>query len=236
MQTFMVLFLGYYLGPKLGLATTIKAAKKLVEKEGSEVWDILEAVIREHPVMLNRAPTLHRLGIQAFEPVLIEGKAIQLHPLVCTAFNADFDGDQMAVHVPLSVEAQLEARTLMMSTNNILSPANGDPIIVPTQDVVLGLYYLTRESADAEGTGMIFSSIDEAHRAYETGAAILHAGCKVRMELSEYDENGDIYQGTRLVETTVGRAILSGLLPKGLPFSLMNKTLNKKAISRMFDS
>ena len=141
---------------KRGLATTIKAAKKLVEKEGSEVWDILEEVIREHPVMLNRAPTLHRLGIQAFEPVLIEGKAIQLHPLVCTAFNADFDGDQMAVHVPLSVEAQLEARTLMMSTNNILSPANGDPIIVPTQDVVLGLYYLTRESADAEGTGMIF--------------------------------------------------------------------------------
>ena len=221
---------------KRGLATTIKAAKKLVEKEGSEVWDILEEVIREHPVMLNRAPTLHRLGIQAFEPVLIEGKAIQLHPLVCTAFNADFDGDQMAVHVPLSVEAQLEARTLMMSTNNILSPANGDPIIVPTQDVVLGLYYLTRESADAEGTGMIFSSIDEAHRAYETGAASLHAGCKVRMEVSEYDENGDIHQGTRLVETTVGRAILSGLLPKGLPFSLMNKTLNKKAISRMFDS
>ena len=155
---------------KRGLATTIKVSKEISEKEGSEVWDILEEVIREHPVMLNRAPTLHRLGIQAFEPVLIEGKAIQLHPLVCTAFNADFDGDQMAVHVPLSVEAQLEARTLMMSTNNILSPANGDPIIVPTQDVVLGLYYLTRESADADGTGMIFSSIDEAHRAYETGA------------------------------------------------------------------
>ena len=221
---------------KRGLATTIKAAKKLVEKEGSEVWDILEEVIREHPVMLNRAPTLHRLGIQAFEPVLIEGKAIQLHPLVCTAFNADFDGDQMAVHVPLSVEAQLEARTLMMSTNNILSPANGDPIIVPTQDVVLGLYYLTRESAAAMGTDMVFSSTDEAHRAYETGAASLHARCKVRMNLSEFDENGDIFQCVKVEETTVGRAILSQLLPEGLPFSLMNKTLNKKAISQMFDS
>ena len=154
-----------------GLATTIKAAKKLVEREGSEVWDVLEEVIREHPIMLNRAPTLHRLGIQAFEPVLIEGKAIQLHPLVCTAFNADFDGDQMAVHVPLSVEAQLEARTLMMSTNNILSPANGEPIIVPTQDVVLGLYYLTRESVEAKGTGMAFADIDEVYRAYESHVA-----------------------------------------------------------------
>ena len=221
---------------KRGLATTIKAAKKLVEKEGSEVWDILEEVIREHPVMLNRAPTLHRLGIQAFEPVLIEGKAIQLHPLVCTAFNADFDGDQMAVHVPLSIEAQLEARTLMMSTNNILSPANGDPIIVPTQDVVLGLYYITRESADALGTGMIFSSIDEVHRAHETGAAKLHARCRVRMAYSDYDDQGNVVDENGLVETTVGRAILSKLLPKGLPFSLMNKTLNKKAISQMFDS
>ena len=152
-----------------GLATTIKAAKKLVEREGPEVWDILEEVIREHPVMLNRAPTLHRLGIQAFEPVLIEGKAIQMHPLVCTAFNADFDGDQMAVHVPLSLEAQLEARTLMMSTNNILSPAHGEPIIVPTQDVVLGLYYMTRERVEAKGTGMVFSDVAEAHRAYEAG-------------------------------------------------------------------
>ena len=164
-----------------GLATTIKAAKKLVEREGSEVWDVLEEVIREHPIMLNRAPTLHRLGIQAFEPILIEGKAIQLHPLVCTAFNADFDGDQMAVHVPLSVEAQLEARTLMMSTNNILSPANGEPIIVPTQDVVLGLYYLTRESVEAKGTGMAFANIDEIQRAYESNVVGLQAKIKVRI-------------------------------------------------------
>ena len=158
-----------------GLATTIKAAKKLVEREGPEVWDILEEVIREHPVLLNRAPTLHRLGIQAFEPVLIEGKAIQLHPLVCAAFNADFDGDQMAVHVPLSIEAQLEARTLMMSTNNILSPAHGAPIIVPTQDVVLGLYYMTRDRADAKGAGSVFSDPAEVHRAFETGVVDLHA-------------------------------------------------------------
>ncbi len=158
-----------------GLATTIKAAKRLVEREGPEVWDILEEVIREHPVLLNRAPTLHRLGIQAFEPVLIEGKAIQLHPLVCTAFNADFDGDQMAVHVPLSLEAQLEARALMLSSNNILSPANGDPIIVPSQDVVLGLYYLTRERAGAKGEGMIFTDVREVHRAHETREADLHA-------------------------------------------------------------
>ena len=164
-----------------GLATTIKAAKKLVEREGAEVWDILEEVIREHPIMLNRAPTLHRLGIQAFEPILIEGKAIQLHPLVCTAFNADFDGDQMAVHIPLSVEAQIEARTLMMSTNNVLSPANGEPIIVPTQDVVLGLYYMTRESADAKGTGMIFTDIDEVHRAYESKILDIRAKIQVRI-------------------------------------------------------
>ncbi|MBI4696944.1 MAG: DNA-directed RNA polymerase subunit beta' [Gammaproteobacteria bacterium] len=219
-----------------GMATTIKAAKKLVEREGPEVWDILEEVIREHPVMLNRAPTLHRLGIQAFEPVLIEGKAIQLHPLVCTAFNADFDGDQMAVHVPLSIEAQLEARSLMMSTNNILSPANGDPIIVPTQDVVLGLYYMTRESVNAKGSGMAFADVNEVHRAYETGAASLHARCKVRLTFIETDENGNDYPKTTLLETTVGRALLSQVLPKGLPFVLINKTLDKRSISRMFDA
>ncbi len=219
-----------------GMATTIKAAKKLVEREGPEVWDILEEVIREHPVMLNRAPTLHRLGIQAFEPVLIEGKAIQLHPLVCTAFNADFDGDQMAVHVPLSIEAQIEARSLMMSTNNILSPANGDPIIVPTQDVVLGLYYITRDSADAKGTGMIFADTSEVHRAFETGAVSLHARCKVRMELAEFDEHHVVQERTERVTTTVGRALLSGLLPRGLPFTLINQVLNKRSISRLFDT
>ena len=165
-----------------GMATTIKQAKKMVEMESPEVWDILEEVIREHPVMLNRAPTLHRLGIQAFEPVLIEGKAIQLHPLVCTPYNADFDGDQMAVPVPLSIEAQLEARSLMMSTNNILSPANGEPIIVPSQDIVLGLYYMTRESADARGTGSYFSDLNELRRANDTGQAHLHARIKVRVE------------------------------------------------------
>jgi DNA-directed RNA polymerase subunit beta' len=219
-----------------GTATTIKAAKKLVEREGPEVWDILEEVIREHPVMLNRAPTLHRLGIQAFEPVLIEGKAIQLHPLVCTAFNADFDGDQMAVHVPLSIEAQLEARTLMMSTNNILSPANGDPIIVPTQDVVLGLYYMTRESLAAKGSGMSFADVNEVHRAFETGAVELHARCKVRLNDVSVDEQGREQAGTKLVDTTVGRAMLSSLLPPGLPFSLVNKVLDKRAISRLFDA
>ncbi|MEN9728659.1 MAG: hypothetical protein RL434_3025 [Pseudomonadota bacterium] len=218
-----------------GMATTIKAAKKLVEREGPEVWDILEEVIREHPVMLNRAPTLHRLGIQAFEPVLIEGKAIQLHPLVCTAFNADFDGDQMAVHVPLSLEAQLEARSLMMSTNNILSPANGDPIIVPSQDVVLGLYYMTRESVAAKGTGMIFRDVAEVHRAHETGAATLHARCKVRLTEVLFDDEGKEYSKTGVVETTVGRALLSTVLPKGLPFELVNRTLDKRSISRLFD-
>ncbi len=219
-----------------GMATTIKAAKKLVEREGPEVWDILEEVIREHPVMLNRAPTLHRLGIQAFEPVLIEGKAIQLHPLVCTAFNADFDGDQMAVHVPLSIEAQLEARTLMMSTNNILSPANGDPIIVPTQDVVLGLYYMTRESADAKGSGMSFTDIAEVHRAFETGAASLHAKCRVRMDLTDTKDGGEVVEHREVVETTVGRALLSALLPHGLPFALVNQVLKKRSISRLFDT
>ena len=163
-----------------GLATTIKSAKKMVEKERPEVWDILDEVIREHPILLNRAPTLHRLGIQAFEPVLIEGKAIRLHPLVCTAFNADFDGDQMAVHVPLSVEAQLEARVLMMSTNNILSPANGKPIIVPTQDIVLGLYFLSLEKEKEKGEGLVFSSIDEVKHALDANAVSLHAKIKIK--------------------------------------------------------
>ena len=172
-----------------GLATTIKAAKKLVEREGAEVWDVLDEVIREHPVMLNRAPTLHRLGIQAFEPVLIEGKAIHLHPLVCAAYNADFDGDQMAVHVPLTIEAQMEARTLMMSTNNVLSPANGDPIIVPSQDVVLGLYYLTRDRVNGLGEGMVFTDIKEAEKAYRTGFAELHARVKIR--ITEHVRNAD---------------------------------------------
>jgi len=217
-----------------GLATTIKAAKKLVEREGPEVWDILEDVIREHPVLLNRAPTLHRLGIQAFEPVLIEGKAIQLHPLVCTAFNADFDGDQMAVHVPLSIEAQLEARTLMMSTNNILSPAHGDPIIVPTQDVVMGLYYMTRERVDAKGTGMAFADVAEVHRAFQTGAVDLHARIRVRIDGVASDEDGN--PAPALVETTVGRSLLSELMPEGLPFALVNQTMNKKSISGLINA
>ncbi len=218
-----------------GLATTIKAAKKLVEREGPEVWDILDEVIREHPVMLNRAPTLHRLGIQAFEPVLIEGKAIQLHPLVCTAFNADFDGDQMAVHVPLSIEAQLELRTLMMSTNNILSPANGEPIIVPTQDVVLGLYYMTRESVAAKGSGKSFVDVSEVHRAYECGAVDLHAKINVRIKQTADANDGDSDEPARYerVQTTVGRALLSRVLPEGLPFSLVNQVLNKRSISRL---
>ena len=216
-----------------GLATTIKAAKKLVEREGPEVWDILDEVIREHPVMLNRAPTLHRLGIQAFEPVLVEGKAIQLHPLVCTAFNADFDGDQMAVHVPLSIEAQLELRTLMMSTNNILSPANGEPIIVPTQDVVLGLYYMTRESVSAKGSGKSFVSVSEVHRAYECGAVDLHAKIKVRIKQAAEGDDNDAPARYERVETTVGRALLSRVMPEGLPFSLVNQVLNKRSISRL---
>jgi DNA-directed RNA polymerase subunit beta' len=219
-----------------GLSTTIKAAKKLVEREGPEVWDVLEEVIREHPVLLNRAPTLHRLGIQAFEPILIEGKAIQLHPLVCTAFNADFDGDQMAVHVPLSVEAQIEARTLMMATNNVLSPANGEPIIVPTQDVVLGLYYLTRESADAKGTGMLMADTDEVHRAYEAGALDLHARIKVRIKEVTLDEHGERQVSMKCYDTTAGRALLSNILPAGLPFSLVNRDMNKKAISALINT
>ena len=216
-----------------GHVTTIKSAKKLVEKEKPEVWDILDEVITEHPVMLNRAPTLHRLGIQAFEPVLIEGKAIRLHPLVCTAFNADFDGDQMAVHVPLSVEAQMEARVLMMSTNNILSPANGRPIINPTQDIVLGLYYMTRErpfvkgeykeGSEKEGSFQgVFSNEDEVRLAYDSGAIGLHAKIKLRWQ-------GELY------ETTVGRVLVSEILPEGLDFRSVNKTLDKKALSALID-
>ncbi|GAB6043550.1 DNA-directed RNA polymerase subunit beta' [Endothiovibrio diazotrophicus] len=218
-----------------GLATTIKTAKKMVERESAEVWDILEEVIREHPVMLNRAPTLHRLGIQAFEPVLIEGKAIQLHPLVCTAFNADFDGDQMAVHVPLSLEAQLEARALMMSSNNILSPANGEPIIVPSQDVVLGLYYMTRDRVNAEGEGMVFADIEEAQRAYDNGVADLQAKVKVRIIEVSFDEEGNRTEERKLVDTTVGRAIVFNVLPDGLPFELVNRPLAKKVISGLIN-
>src|SRR5215469_4055995 len=214
-----------------GEASTIKAAKRLVEREGPEVWDILEEVIREHPVLLNRAPTLHRLGIQAFEPQLVEGKAIQLHPLVCTAFNADFDGDQMAVHVPLSLEAQLEARALMMSSNNILSPANGDPIIVPSQDVVLGLYYMTRESIGARGEGMFFADVAEVHRAYESRNVDLQAKVRVRLREHVRGEGGTLTERIRSVDTTVGRALLFEILPKGLPFDLVNQDMTKKAIS-----
>jgi len=220
-----------------GEASTIKAAKRLVEREGPEVWDILDEVIREHPVMLNRAPTLHRLGIQAFEPVLIEGKAIQLHPLVCTAFNADFDGDQMAVHVPLSIEAQLEARALMMSSNNILSPANGEPIIVPSQDVVLGLYYMTREKINARGEGMLFADLTEVHRARNTRDeegefhVDLQARIKVRIEDSYIDEAGELIERREIVDTTVGRALLSEILPEGLPFDVINRDMTKRNIS-----
>jgi len=219
-----------------GEASTIKAAKRLVEREGPEVWDILEEVIREHPVLLNRAPTLHRLGIQAFEPVLIEGKAIQLHPLVCTAFNADFDGDQMAVHVPLSLEAQLEARALMMSSNNILSPANGDPIIVPSQDVVLGLYFMTRERVNARGEGIAFSDVHEAHRAYEARQVDLQARVKVRLTDHVREESGELKSRTRVVQTTVGRALLSEILPRGLPFDAVNLDMTKKAISAVINA
>jgi DNA-directed RNA polymerase subunit beta' len=215
-----------------GEASTIKAAKRLVEREGPEVWDILEEVIREHPVLLNRAPTLHRLGIQAFEPVLIEGKAIQLHPLVCTAFNADFDGDQMAVHVPLSIEAQLEARALMMSSNNILSPANGEPIIVPSQDVVLGLYYMTREKVGAKGEGMAFSDVAEVHRAYESRNIDLQARVKVRLsEWTRAEKGAQLVQKVRVVSTTAGRALLSEILPRGLSFDAINQDMTKKIIS-----
>ena len=218
-----------------GLATTIKAAKKMVEREPPEVWDILAEVIREHPVLLNRAPTLHRLGIQAFEPVLIEGKAIQLHPLVCAAYNADFDGDQMAVHVPLTLEAQLEARALMMSTNNILSPANGEPIIVPSQDVVLGLYYMTRERINAKGEGMVFANVAEVHRAYIGEQVDLHARVKVRITENVQMEGGDSVARTFVAETTVGRALLWEIVPEGLAFDMVNQPMAKKAISRIIN-
>ena len=214
-----------------GLAETIKHAKRMVDEEHPQVWDILADVIREHPVLLNRAPTLHRLGIQAFEPVLVEGKAIQLHPLVCVAYNADFDGDQMAVHVPLTLEAQLEARALMMSTNNILSPASGDPIIVPNQDVVLGLYYLTRDRINAKGEGMVFADTAEVERAYFNDAVELHA--RIRLRLTETDAGGN--ENTQVVDTTVGRAMLADLLPPGLNYSYVNKVLKRNAISELVD-
>jgi DNA-directed RNA polymerase subunit beta' len=219
-----------------GLATTIKAAKKMVEREEGVVWDILDEVIREHPILLNRAPTLHRLGIQAFEPVLIEGKAIQLHPLVCAAYNADFDGDQMAVHVPLTLEAQLEARALMMSTNNVLSPANGEPIIVPSQDVVLGLYYMTRERHAALGEGMVFADVKEAHRAYGAGKVDLQAKVKVRVKEVAYAEDGSKSEAYRVVDTTVGRALLFDIVPDGLPFEIVNRPMVKKAISNLINT
>ena len=215
-----------------GITTTIKAAKKYVEKESEEVWDILDEIIKEYPVLLNRAPTLHRLGIQAFEPTLIEGKAIQLHPLVCAAFNADFDGDQMAVHVPLSLEAQVEARVLMLSSNNILSPSNGSPIIVPSQDIVLGIYYMSREKPNAKGEGMIFSDVEEVHRAFQEKAVDLQAKVRVRIKIKD-DASHEIR--TKIVETTAGRSVLAELLPKEIPFSYINKDLDKKAISELFD-
>ncbi len=219
-----------------GLATTIKAAKRMVDYEAPEVWDILDEVIREHPVLLNRAPTLHRLGIQAFEPVLIEGKAIQLHPLVCTAYNADFDGDQMAVHIPLTLEAQLEARTLMMSTNNILSPANGEPIIVPTQDMVLGLYYMTRECINAKGEGMILADASEVHRAYANGVVALQAKVTARLKVVTIDEEGNAHESINRYNTTVGRILLWDIVPEGLPFELIDQTMTKKAISRLLNT
>ncbi len=220
----------------MGLSTTIKQAKKMVENEEPIVWDILEEVIREHPVMLNRAPTLHRLGIQAFEPVLIEGKAIQLHPLVCAAFNADFDGDQMAVHVPLSLEAQMEARTLMLASNNVLSPANGQPIIVPSQDIVLGLYYATRERINAKGEGMMFADVAEVERALALKEVDLHAKITVRINEWQPKESGEGWvEVTNRYNTTAGRALLSQILPKGLPFKAIDKALKKKEISKLID-
>jgi DNA-directed RNA polymerase subunit beta' len=233
-----------------GYVTTIKSAKKMVEKEGKDVWDILDEVIREHPVLLNRAPTLHRLGIQAFEPVLIEGKAIQLHPLVCVAYNADFDGDQMAVHVPLSIEAQVESRALMMSTNNILSPASGRPIIVPTQDMVLGLYYMTRERPLAHGEGKFFANPDEVRIAYDHGEIDLHARITVRMKVVAADTppetNGRPAKGKKApaqpqlpvserVETTVGRVLIYEIVPPEVPFAEVNKTLKKKELGNLID-
>ncbi|PRY92167.1 DNA-directed RNA polymerase subunit beta' [Donghicola tyrosinivorans] len=217
-----------------GLSSTVKQAKKLVEKERPEVWDILDEVIREHPVMLNRAPTLHRLGIQAFEPTLIEGKAIQLHPLVCSAFNADFDGDQMAVHVPLSLEAQLEARVLMMSTNNVLSPANGAPIIVPSQDMILGLYYTTLNRKGMKGEGMAFASLDEVQHALDSGAVHLHASVTARIK--QIDEDG--LEVVKRYDTTPGRVLLGNLLPLNAkaPFELVNRLLRKKEVQQVIDT
>jgi DNA-directed RNA polymerase subunit beta' len=225
----------------LGIATTIKAAKKEVESQTPIVWDILEEVIREHPIMLNRAPTLHRLGIQAFEPMLIEGKAIQLHPLVCAAFNADFDGDQMAVHVPLSLEAQMEARTLMLASNNVLFPANGEPSIVPSQDVVLGLYYATRDKINGKGEGMVFANITEVVRAYEAGQVELASRVAVRItefEIVDKKAEGEarFTEKTKIYQTSVGRAILSEILPKGMSFEEINKPLKKKEISRLINT
>jgi DNA-directed RNA polymerase subunit beta' len=220
----------------MGIATTIKAAKKEVESGSAVVWDILEEVIKEHPVMLNRAPTLHRLGIQAFEPILIEGKAIQLHPLVCSAFNADFDGDQMAVHVPLSVEAQMEARTLMLASNNVLFPASGEPSIVPSQDVVLGLYYATRDRINGKGEGLVFANVAEVQRALDAGVVELTAKVSVRItEWTKDKQTGEFTEATKLVDTTVGRALLSEILPKGLPFEVINKALKKKEISKLIN-
>jgi len=219
----------------MGLATTIKAAKRMVESQEPVVWDILEDVIREHPVLLNRAPTLHRLGIQAFEPVLIEGKAIQLHPLVCAAFNADFDGDQMAVHVPISLEAQMEARTLMLSSNNVLHTAHGEPVIVPSQDIVLGLYYATRERVNARGEGSLFTNVAEVSRAYESGGVELHAKITVRIREFRREESGEFTEVLLRHETTVGRALLSEILPAGLPFTVINKPLKKKEISKLIN-
>ena len=218
-----------------GLATTIKAAKKMVERETAEVWDILADVIREHPVLLNRAPTLHRLGIQAFEPVLIEGKAIQLHPLVCTAYNADFDGDQMAVHVPLTIEAQLEARALMMSTNNVLLPADGEPIIVPSQDVVLGVYWMTRERVNDKGEGMVFADIQEVSRAYRSGQVGLQARVKVRVTQKLFNENRELIESTEIIDTTVGRTLVYEIVPDGMPYSHVNNTMSNKDISRLIN-
>src|SRR5674476_96328 len=220
----------------MGIATTIKAAKKEVESGTPVVWDILEEVIREHPVMLNRAPTLHRLGIQAFEPILIEGKALQLHPLVCAAFNADFDGDQMAVHVPLSVEAQMECRTLMLASNNVLFPSNGEPSIVPSQDVVLGLYYTTRDRINGKGEGLVFSDVGEVQRAFDGGAVELSARINVRItEYTKDKQSGEFLASTKLLETTAGRALLSEILPQGLPFEYINKALKKKEISKLIN-
>jgi DNA-directed RNA polymerase subunit beta' len=220
----------------MGIATTIKAAKKEVETGTPVVWDILEEVIKEHPVMLNRAPTLHRLGIQAFEPILIEGKAIQLHPLVCAAFNADFDGDQMAVHVPLSVEAQMEARTLMLASNNVLFPSNGEPSIVPSQDVVLGLYYTTRDRINGKGEGLVFADVGEVQRAFDAGEVEMSARINVRLtEYTKDKETGELIPSTKLWETTAGRALLSEILPKGLPYAYINKALKKKEISRLIN-